>query len=82
MTDHPERIAGVSSTVFSTARLFGGCTVNGRSYTYDPDTDTLVRDDVLKAEERAAILRRRAERMKKVLEHELQQGALFLEGEK
>lgn len=45
-----ERIHNVSATQFSIARHFGGCTVNGVYYYYDPRDDTLTREDVLKDE--------------------------------
>jgi hypothetical protein len=41
-------IAGVSYTQFSIARHYGGCTINGKRFTYFPQDDLLVRDDVLK----------------------------------
>lgn len=45
----PYLITGVSYGYFSVARHYGGATMNGSSYTYIPDSDELVRDDVLKA---------------------------------
>lgn len=50
---HPERYYHVSQTQMSIARHFGGMTVNGRKYVYDPTTDTLVRDDIVKREAKA-----------------------------
>lgn len=44
----PYLIRNVSSGYFSTARHYGGCKYNGKSYTYIPTTDELIRDDVLK----------------------------------
>lgn len=46
----PYVIAGVSRSMFSIARHpeYGGCTYNGSSYTYMPEHDELIRDDVLK----------------------------------
>lgn len=44
----PYVIAGVSNGMFSIARYSGGCTYNGCSYTYMPQHDELIRDDVLK----------------------------------
>jgi hypothetical protein len=38
----------VSQSQFSISRYSGGCTINGKSFTYLPDDDMLVRDDVLK----------------------------------
>ena len=46
--DTPYIITGVSSSIFSTARHFGTCTFQGKGYTYNPVTDELVRNDVLK----------------------------------
>ena len=37
----------VSQTQLSIARHFGGITVNGKNYVYFPETDELIRDDVL-----------------------------------
>jgi hypothetical protein len=44
----PDRIAGVSRSIFSVARHFGGCRAFGCEYVYDPRTDELVRSDLLK----------------------------------
>ena len=44
----PYGITNVKDTQFSVARHFGGCKLNGESYTYLPDTDELIRDDVLR----------------------------------
>lgn len=41
-------IRGVSSSQLSIARHYGGCTFQGRNYTYMPLTDELIRDDVVK----------------------------------
>ena len=38
----------VSQTQLSIARHSGGCTVNGKHYTYNPVADELVRSDILK----------------------------------
>jgi hypothetical protein len=46
--DTPFLICGVSMSYFSIARHYGGCKVQGRTYTYLPDSDELIRDDVLK----------------------------------
>lgn len=47
--DTPYAIRGVSHGIFSIARHYGGAKYNGASYTYIPETDELVRDDVVKA---------------------------------
>jgi hypothetical protein len=44
----PFGIRNVSMTQFSVARYYGGIDWNGERYTYFPDTDELVRDDVLR----------------------------------
>ncbi len=46
--DSPFGIRGVSETQLSVARFFGVIRFCGRHYTYFPDTDELVRDDVLR----------------------------------
>jgi hypothetical protein len=43
----PYGMTNVSMTQLSVARYYGGCNFNGQTYTYFPDTDELVRDDVL-----------------------------------
>lgn len=43
----PYVITGVSSSYFSVARHYGGCTYQGDEYLYDPLSDELVRGDVL-----------------------------------
>jgi len=50
---HPDRYYNVSQTQMSIARHYGGMIVNGASYLYDPTTDTLVRQDVVKSEAKA-----------------------------
>lgn len=47
-TRTPYGIKGVSQTQFSIARHYGAIKFNGETYTYFPDADELVRDDVLK----------------------------------
>lgn len=49
MQQKPEIIHNVSTTQFSIARHYGGCTINGVYYLYDPRDDTLTREDVFKA---------------------------------
>jgi hypothetical protein len=44
----PFLIQGVSSGFFSVARHTGAIRLNGDEYTYHPETDELVRDDVLR----------------------------------
>jgi len=44
----PFGVTSVSTSQFSIARHYGGIRFNGEDYTYFPDTDELVRDDVLK----------------------------------
>jgi hypothetical protein len=41
-------IAGVSYTIFSVARHYGGATIDGKSFVYFPNDDLLVRDDVIR----------------------------------
>lgn len=48
--EKPERIYNVSATHLSISRHYGGCTVNGVYYCYDPRDDTLIREDVFKAQ--------------------------------
>lgn len=44
----PFAIQGVMNTQLSIARFYGGIRYKGDSYTYMPDGDELIRDDVLK----------------------------------
>lgn len=44
----PFAIQGVMNTQLSIARFYGGIRYNGDGYTYFPDGDELIRDDVLK----------------------------------
>lgn len=46
----PERYYHVSQTQLSIALHYGGATVNGAHYIYDPTDDVLIRADVLKRE--------------------------------
>lgn len=43
----PYVMRGVSMGFFSVARYYGGCKFNDEHYTYNPETDELIRDDVL-----------------------------------
>ena len=47
-TRTPFGIQGVSMGQFSIARHYGGIEFNGERYTYFPETDELVRNDVVK----------------------------------
>lgn len=44
----PFAISGVSHSQLSVARHYGGCKFQGRHYVYIPDTDELLRDDVVR----------------------------------
>lgn len=44
----PFGITNVRMTQFSIARFYGGISFNGDTFTYLPDTDELIRDDVLR----------------------------------
>lgn len=66
-TKTPYGISNVSHTQFSIARYYGACNFNGERYTYFPDTDELVRDDVLK-------WRRKQKRAAKTPDAELSHG--------
>jgi uncharacterized protein YbjQ (UPF0145 family) len=46
--DAPYIITGVSTSIFSVARHYGGMKFQGYRYTYDPVRDELIRNDVLK----------------------------------
>lgn len=67
----PLAMAHVSRTQFSVARYSGGVGYKGRTYFYNPVTDELIRDDVLKAVEK---MRRAA---KKEAAKEVQTESLF-----
>lgn len=45
----PIAICGVCNTIFSTARYYGGCTIQGKTYVYAPPTDMLIRKDWIDA---------------------------------
>lgn len=60
--DTPYLIKGVSSGFFSIARHTGGITYNCRQYVYNPVTDELIRDDVLKLVESLRRLKAKVER--------------------
>ena len=44
----PFGMTNVTMTQFSIAQYYGACSFNGERYTYLPDTDELIRDDVLR----------------------------------
>jgi hypothetical protein len=44
----PYSFKDVSNTGLALAQIYGGCNYMGQTYTYFPDTDELVRDDVLR----------------------------------
>lgn len=46
--DAPFIIQGVSQSLYSVARHYGGATIQKRHYLYIPPTDELIREDVLK----------------------------------
>lgn len=45
----PIAICDVCNTIFSTARFYGGCTIQGNTYVYAPPTDMLIRKDWIDA---------------------------------
>ena len=49
----PFGVRNVSQTQFSIARYSGGCTLNGDRYIYLPQTDELIRADVLRWKKKA-----------------------------
>lgn len=53
MSNPIERYTYVSHGQLSVARHYGGYKVNGSSYTYNPTTDELIRDDILKKSKKA-----------------------------
>ena len=63
----PEKIYHVSQTQLSIARHYGGLTFQGYSYTYNPNEDSLTRDDVLKGEVKAG--KAKAKQVKKELKN-------------
>ena len=54
MSFAPERIKGWRTSQLSIARHYGGIVYNGKRYDICPLTDDLVREDVLRAERKAA----------------------------
>lgn len=51
--DAPDVIAGVRHTpMHSVARLYGRCTAHGVTYVYHKKSDTLVREDIVKAKKK------------------------------
>jgi hypothetical protein len=46
--NRPEFIENVTGSIFSIARYYGGMTLHGEFYAYDPATDTLTRGDLVK----------------------------------
>ena len=69
----PAVIRGASKSQFSVARHFGGCKAYGKSYTYCPVTDELIRGDVLKF----VMAARKKDARDKVSAAEERQGRLF-----
>jgi hypothetical protein len=70
MPDTPERIYNVSKSQLSIARHYGGIKFNGAYYTYFPEEDMLVREDVLKKDKKQQAAQRRTERMRRVAQQE------------
>lgn len=69
--DAPEEIYHVSYGQLSICRHYGGCTVFGHTYLYDPTRDMLVRIDVMRTRER---VRKESERKQIEKEKERQLG--------
>lgn len=59
MADTPERFYRVSQTQLSIARHYSVIRYNGVHYVYDPTKDELIREDVLKVEQKAKLNARR-----------------------
>jgi len=64
VSDAPEEIRGVSTSIFSVGRTCGGITFMGHSYVYDSILDVLVREDVDRRRKKEAADERRARRRK------------------
>lgn len=65
-----EMYRNVSQTQLSVARFYGCAKVNGSSYTYMPDTDCLIRDDILRKDKAKIKVHEANERKKKRALHE------------
>ena len=65
----PYGIVDVSRSQFSIARHYGGIKYNGDEYVYFPETDELIRDDVLRWQ-------KKQNRKQPVLESEKQEALL------
>jgi hypothetical protein len=76
MSFQPPRIAGASFSIFSLARIYGGCKIHGTEYVYEPETDELHRIDVWKEMKRQERLRKRLVELAQTV-----QGDLFAEVE-
>ena len=73
----PFLITGVSSSIYSTARHAFGATVQGYAYTYLPDTDELIREDVAKwLRKRRADEAREQKRLARAVQYVLEPVAL------
>lgn len=59
----PFAIQGVMNTQMSIARFYGGIRYNGDAYTYMPDGDELIRDDVLMFVTKLRKQKRKAEKV-------------------
>ena len=71
----PYGMTNISMTQLSIAKYYGGCTFQNERYTYVPDTDELIRNDVLrwkKTQERKA---KKSERNEIVAKHLATTGA-------
>lgn len=68
----PQHIAAASFSIFSLARIYGSCRIDGMVYIYEPETDTLHREDVWKE------MKRQERRRKRLVElAAMAQGDLF-----
>ena len=76
-SDPPGIIRGVRDTQLSIARHYGGIKFNDHHYTYFPDGDELIRDDVLKWVTKARKAADKARKSADAIKVAAHQGALL-----
>jgi hypothetical protein len=69
--DIPDEIRCVSYGIFSVARHYGGCIINGRNYVYLPEEDKLVWDQKLKKSKSRLKVKREKQKTKPQAEPQL-----------
>jgi len=65
--EHKDKYYNISHTQLSVARMFGECSINGKTYIYNPIDDSLTLESLMKKKDKMAIEKRKYEKIKSLM---------------